>query len=644
MKRILTITLCAYFIIVMLSACGGGGEWEEAVTAPDYSGFETTGELSGGGALYEANLSAVNVAMDGDDAVLTLSFISNSRFSGSGTEREVGNPPKFTVYGLEDPERIVIDINSLSYWDYTRELDTGASDNILGTFNYSPEQGGEFRLYIELAHGVAYAVEESGSDVILTLRPLAEAAAQSPDGTEPVKAIDVTEGEKAAEGSAFHIVANAYRDYCSGRISCPEMTPVLADDRKNVMLISCGFSSKGEAETLMKEILSREASAVPADWSIVELEENALPSYSEEMEYMAAFDVYPARINGEATALDVAVADGLSLAVTPENDGVLYAKHISLYEAGGGAIEYEELWLQRFNGEAQELVSFQFDTIESAKYSPDGRRLAVLERSGESAHLYIFDVDSRDLISDLSSLGFGDTVSAYCFDSMGGCIYSIGGSGAIVVNQYDFNVPAESKRHTVVDDKGADESSLGFYGGEVYFCETTLDSGATMYRVKPEGGLRREYLKADSFEFSRDGRYLAYADNKTDVTMESTQPPEFRVLDLETGESRLVTGDFLVYTFTWSLDATKLYYFENKLTGSAGEESEGESAANDSANDPFPYTLWCYDMATGASTEEADLSSTAILASGDAGRVYLNYTDPETLGDVVRATYVLDIK
>lgn len=86
-----------------------------------------------------------------------------------------------------------------------------------------------------------------------------------------------------------------------------------------------------------------------------------------------------------------------------------------------------------------------------------GRKLAVLEMAGESAHLYVFDVDSHDLITDLSAVGFGDTISTYCWDSMGGRLFSISGSSDITVHQYDFNVPTENKRHTDVDKKGCDE-------------------------------------------------------------------------------------------------------------------------------------------------------------------------------------------
>ena len=639
MRRYLSIILIAALFAALLPGCGAK---EEANAAPevDYSGFETEEAVSGGGALYEANLSSLVFSKEGGDTVLTLDFTSDSRLSSGGNEREVLNPPKYRIYSLPEPNRLVIEFESLSYWDYTRELEASLPSEIQGVFNHSPQQGGAFSLFIEMSDECAYKAEADKSTLKITLRPVLSAETPPPEETDS-GAIDVLAGEAAAANAAYYVVANAYRDYCDGALSCPEMAPVLASDRANILLISEGFRNKGEADELMSAILAREARAVPADWSVVELPFGSLPVYSEEMEYMAAFDVMAARLNDVETALEIAVPDGLCLAVTPERDGMLYAKHVSEYEAGGGGYDYELLCVADGSGRSRELVSFEFDTIESASYSPDGRKLAVLERSGESSHLYIFDVDSRDLLTDLSSVGFGDTISAYCWDAMGGRIYSIGGSGEIVIHQYDFNVPAENKRHTIVDKKGADESSLGFYDGEVYFCESTLEEGALMFRVKPEGGLRKKFISAGTFEFSPNGRYLAFADDNSDVTGESTEPPEFSIMDLETGETRNIMEDFSVYTFKWSLDATKLYFFENRLTGSAGEGEGGESA--ESSDDPYPYRLWVYDVASGTSKPVADLTSTNICVSPSASMVYLCFVDRETLGDVVRATYILNI-
>lgn len=654
MRKFLAAVLIVLLSAFSLYGCEKGDVLSPENAGQDLEGFSVGDVLEGGGTVKNANLYSLNMKDEGADTVLILDFVSDSKLSGTGTQMEVGNPPKYKVYTLGKPYRLVIEFQSLAYWDYEREFDADASELIQGAFNYSPEQGGVFRLYLQLSREAAYQVSDEDSVITITLRPIRQAETEGTPAPTEDGAVDILEDEIAPAGMAYYVLANAYRDYCSGSIAADEMTPVLSLNGVNILLISEAFKSKNAAEALMEEILAREANAVRANWEVVELADGALPDYSQEMDYLAAYDVAPARVGGEPVQSEVVIPDGLFLTMTPDNGGLLYSRHMTEYEAGGSLTEYELLYVQYPDGGSRQLLDFEFQTVESAKYSPDGRKLAVLERSGESAHLYVFDVDSRDLLTDLSSMGFGDTVSAYCWDGMGGRIFSIGGSNEIVVNQYDFNVPSESKRHTVVDKKGVDETSLGFLNGEVFFCETTLENGPQMFRIKPEGGLRRLYLAADAFAFSEDDRYLAYTDNKNDYAAAQDsadssvgEKPVFAVVDLQTGSVVNIETDFRVYSFIWSKDAKKLFYFENMLSGDTGEGGEGSEggegggAASSAGNDPYPYRLWVYDMTTGKSSAIGDLTTTNIGISTSGDTVYICYVDPETLGDVVRATYAL---
>ncbi len=647
MRRILAAASALVLLALTLGGCKNGGTLSPGEVAQDLSGFSLEGSASGGGTVRNANLNLVEMRDENGDTVITLDFVSDSTLSGEGTQKDVVNPPKYKIYTLGKPCRLVIEFESLAYWDYERTFDPDSSELVQGVFNHSPAQGGVFRLYIQLSRESAYKVSAEDSVVTVTLRPIRKAAS-TPQATGTDAAVDVFEDEAAPAGSAYYVLANAYRDYCEGLIATKEMTPVLASDGVNILLISKAFSTKNAAGALMEATLGREENTVPANWEVILLADGKLPSYSEEMDYLASYDMTAARRDDEPVKLDVVIPDGLFLAMTPGNDGLLYSKRVVEYEAGGGMNEYELLYVLPLGGQARKLFDFEFQTIESARYSPDGRKLAVLEKSGESAHLYVFDADSRDLLTDLSGMGFGDTVSAYCWDGLGGRIFSIGGAGEIVVNQYDFNVPSESKRYSTVDKKGVDETSLAFRDGEVYFCETTLDRGAEMFRIKPEGGLRRLYLAADAFAFSEDERYLAYTNNKTDyglsTTPGTTAPANsvFAVADLQTGEVRAVEADFRVFTFIWSADAKRLFYFENRLSGDTGEGGDGTDApASSPDQDPYPYRLWVYDMETGESRIVADLASTNIGMSASGALVYVCYVDAETLGDVVRATYAL---
>ena len=633
LRNTIAAVLILSFMLAALSGCGKG-EPQPTPVPQSLEGFETEAPLTGGGTLMNANLNSLRAEKAGvDDIRITLSFIGGSRMSAGTDEREVRNVPRFTVSMLEDPARLVVSFESILYWDYLRDLDLGGLEFLLGTFGAAFEGSERFNLYIQLADDAAYQVKEESDRIEILLRPIEEAPAPEAEATPEVGAIDIVEDTAAPEGQAFYLVANAFSAYTEGLL--PEgcgIAPVLSSDLETPLLISKGFGERSAAETLMADILSTNQGLIGSDFRVELMEKGTLPAYDEAMEYAAAYEQQPIRINGTPTALEPAIEDGLFLAVTPDKKGLLYTKRIR-ESSIGETYEYEQLCVMR-GREAKPLLSFEFHTVESAAYSPDGRKLAVLERADEAAHLYVFDLDTKELLTDLTEMGLGDTVSAYVWDSMGGRIFSIGGSGEIAVHQYDFNVPSENKRHTVVDKKGVDESSLAFFGGEVYFCESG-EGGAVIYRIKPEGGKRRSFAEGEAFAISPDGRYMAASDT-------TGEQASFTLLNMQDGSESIIAEGMAVSTFFWAPDASRLFYIENRLSGSEGEATEEtESAAP--VNDAYPYRLWVYDVREGKARQAADLPYVSVSAGADADTVYLSFTDSETMGEAVRATYAVNV-
>lgn len=634
MRLMKNFLLCLLSLALLLLAGCSKGPLEATPPPQSLDGFQTEGELGGGGTLLDANLNAVHAAAEQNgDVRLTLAFIGGSRMSGGQTEREVANVPRYTVTLLPEPARLAVAFEQITYWDYLRDLDLGASAFLLGSFGAVFEGSKAFTLYVQLSGDAAYQVIENKTNIEILLRPIAaEPVEPEPTQTSAGNAIDVGAEEYAAADEGYYAVANAFQAYCAGTLpGNVGMTPVLAADRSTVLLISEKFTAKSKAEALRESILAKGAGLVPSDWHVQKLKNGELPAYDEAMDYMAAYEELPARIDGQARALTPLIPDGLFLAAMPDKQGMLYSKRVTRGTLGE-AYEYEQLRVLNADGTSKPLLSFEFQTIESVKHSPDGRKLAVLERAAESAHLYVFDLDTKELLTDVTDMGFGDTVSAYVWDSTGGRLFSIGGSGEIAIHQYDFNVPAENKRHTVVDRKGVDEGSLAFFDGEVYFTEATMEGGGMIYRIKPEGGTRRSYIAGSAFGLSGDGRYMAY--NAVEGGTE-----QFAVRDMQTGTLSTVTDEFSVYTFLWSMDGTALYYIENRLSGNAGEDAESTQLPNDA----YPYRLWVYDMQTGESRAVADLPYASIAVSYRPNEVYLCYIDSATLGEVVRATYIINV-
>ncbi len=667
-KRIFTIFIAA--LLVFICGCVRDIQPEESeLPALSYEGF-TDQSTSGGAELNGCNLRMVTVewaSTDIDtvfDTVITLDFRMGSNLTEGDSELTLRTLPDYEISIVGEPYRLAIKIGKLEHTDYLYNcgyFDSGSSllsdeekvdlddavtydrmpnnnEIILGNFSVSDATDGSYTLYFQLSNAAMYSVQEADSALVVTLRPVMSTGSetQAPSASDNSDIIDVSSAEKAGDGEAYYVLANAFDAYRSGKLNHDEMTPTLSNDLNSILLISKGFSSKDEAEQLMKKLKSNESGIAESQLSIVRVKNGELPKYESGMANLAAYDVAPYKTNDGSEQVSVSIPDGLALAITPDKSACLYSKRIKEYADGGESMEYEQLWLYSYSGSSRAFSSYQFQQIVSAAYSPDGRRLAVLEMAGESSHLYVFDVDSRDILNDLSAMGFGETISAYCWDSMGGRIFSIGGNGEIAVHQYDFNVPSESKRHSIVDKKGCDEGTVGFANGEVFFIETGLDPVGTIYRIKPEGGTRREFISGNNFRISPDSRYMAYTVPQSDA--EDSDSYIFAYIDMQSEETFEITRAFNVFTFFWSNDGKKLYYFENKLNGSG---DDGVEAAEASVEE-YPYILWVYDISSRESKVVAELMSTSVISGKTADTVYVCYKDSETLGNVIRATYALN--
>jgi hypothetical protein len=120
MRRILAAASALVLLALTLGGCKNGETVSPGEAAQDLSGFSLEGSASGGGTVRNANLSLVEMKDENGDTVITLDFVSDSTLSGEGTQRDVVNPPKYKIYTLGKPCRLVIEFESLAYWDYER--------------------------------------------------------------------------------------------------------------------------------------------------------------------------------------------------------------------------------------------------------------------------------------------------------------------------------------------------------------------------------------------------------------------------------------------------------------------------------------------------------------------------------------------
>ncbi|MEG1547829.1 MAG: hypothetical protein RR527_03735 [Clostridia bacterium] len=648
------IILAAITIILVLLAVSCKNKNTNDDIAKLTEGFATDGELKGGVQITEPNVSDVKVSDSGDDVTVSLKFLSGSRLSGGESESPASAVPTYRVYMLPSPARLVIELPGLAYWDYVRNFEVGNESRVAGYFQNTNADSTATLIYLQLTQNAAFKTEESGDTLNITLRMLPDTVQEKKnDGIEDV-----------LTGKRFYVIADAYRDYCDGVLSRQiDMQPVLCGNGIDVVLISNPFDSEGTATSFMQNVLAGQENAVESDWRIVTLSNNEFPQYDESYRFSEVYNIHTARINNNELTPPVFIEDGLFLCVSNDRDGYLYSKRIVGGDIGEASYAYQQIYIKDNNGESRRLLKYEFETIEKAMYSPDGRKLAVLCRVAESSHLYVFDMDTKELLVDLADTGIGDMVSAFTWDDMGSAIYAVGGASATQVHEYDFNVPDQNNRHSVVDKKGADEGCIAYCNGEVYFVETDMNNGPMIYRIKPDGGVRKNFMPGSAFALSSNNKYMAINASSGDYsastpqgeqpTPNSTAAPNttasvkkvnrLELYDMTTGETKLITDAFAVYDFLWSWDCTKLYYFENRLSGGSTEGTTEGSDTEQTKTDPFPYTLWAYNVATGENSKIADLPYTSIAVSNRPNDVYLLYYDEATGGNVLRATYAISV-
>lgn len=640
----------ALCLILTLALCGCAAP-SNVQTESVLPGYRSAGDIAYGGSAQGAgDLNAKSLSIqtqaNGEKAetVLTFSFVSGSRMSG-GVEEQAGcGVPVYSVYTLDNPARLVVEFENLAHWDYRHGLEL-TSPLLRGTFQHSLFGSPRVSLYFQLSQPALFTTAEEGDTLSIHLLP-----------------------KNRQEQTSYFVTANAYSGYCSGTISAEfNISPTLASDLQNVLLISPAMQTEAQADAYLADALRLYPSIPAEQWQVVTLTGDELPAYDSTLNYLAALNTPAVRLlSGSEITLPTLVPDGLYLCDLPNGAGFLFSRELP---SESGTNEYQQLYMMRQDGQTALATAFEFSAIEKAQYSPDSRKLAVLERTSGSTHLYVFDADTYELLNDLSEMGFGGNTSTFIWNSLGNTIYAITGVSGVELHQFDYSIPDEASRHSVVDRNSVDEGSLGYCDGELYFSHATMEEGSVVYHIKPEGGIRKPFTDGSRFVISEDARYMAVV-RSSENTGTATSKNSLILYELATGGTRLITDKFYPYDCIWSQDCTKLYYIESRISGGQTEDdtsaaqtegadntadgatadpadTEAEGSAPETAegivSDPYPYTLWVYDVAMGTSERLLDLSAPNVFAGNNADILYLNRYETDEFGTRMRASYLLDL-
>lgn len=590
-----------FFLIVAISVCLLMG----CSTQKDQEDVEYTPEQSVSGGVSSPaeniNLKDIDITMDGDQTIITLSMLSGSRKAGYA-ESKLVKLPEYEIIQLEQPQRLVIKLENMSYWDYEQKTTWALSDFVLGVFREVPGDDDSLIVYVQLSKDADFSVEEAEGDLIIRLMP----------GSDN-------------ESAKYFCVSNAFFEHQEG--TWPdniEMMPVLCSDSENKMLISKPFNTKEQALAFM-EVANKtiEQTLFAKTLHVIDLAKNSLPDYETGTDYSQADKKSVVMRQGVLIDTPVILQNGKYLATTADGR-IAFSRR---YKPEEPALEQdvynfsEKLWILEPNGRIQNIEVSEFFSIDEAAFSVDGRYLCILDVSIENRVLYIYDFKTEELIN-LGEEGFGSQTAAFAWSDQGNMLYAMTGYGSMQMMSCEFLSDGSIYIEAVEEQAGA-EGKLGVSQGRLFFADNFAGQAGKIYEI---GESRREITDGVDFCISPDGKtmlVLEAASHEGEVVLTS-----LKLCDIETGAEKYITKNADIISFSYSQNGGKVYFTDMMI---------------DDVVEGYDYGLYTYDIISGVPAERVALCSNGEFSlAATSGEIYfVEYIDDIDTG--FNATYVYDL-
>jgi hypothetical protein len=571
--RKLTCIIAILIAVVLLFGCAVNKETENPLQS-----------ASGGSAntANNTNLKDINITTDGDETVVKLSFLSGSRKAGYA-ESKLLSVPEYTVEQLSSPQRIMITLQGISFWDYEQKASWALSDFLLGLFQEAPAANDSLILYLQLSNAAEFNVDESEGDLVIRLKP---ANAQS--------------------GLRYYCVSNSFFEHQEG--TWPQsinMQPVLCSDLENKLLISQPFNTMEEAESYRDSINSELQRALPGNsLSVIGLNAGVLPDYTD-IDFSAAENKSVVMKDGEAADTPLLLQNGRYLATAPDGR-IAFSRSYRPEEPALSQDEYldsEKLWILDTSGRVKSVdttePSMVFYTIDSAQFSYDSRYICLKDVSIENSVLYVYDFNTKALFN-LGEEGFGNQTAAFAWSDTGDTLYAMTGYGdALQMLSCTFADDGGHSINAVEEEPGA-IGQLCVSQGTLFFADSYA---GVIYQI---GETRTELTRGMDFAVSPEGDTMAVLE--TSVSDSEQVLTNLKLYDIVTGEYRVITENADIASFGFSPNGSKVYYTD--------------AAIGDEAVEGYEYGLFAYDIGKGEKSMLA-LCSTGDVAMGASGSIYL---------------------
>ena len=580
MKRLCFWALCLILIASLAASCA---------PQQDQSGAPQTTQ---GGTATDAkniNIKDIDILKQDENTVVTFSLLSGSRKAGYA-ESKLTQLPAYQIEMLDQPQRLKIKFDNISFWDYEPKDSWMESDTIQGLFREVPANNSSLIIFIQLTRSASFDVKEDEGNLVLTIKP----------GTENTD-------------TKYYCTANAFYEHQEGRWpEAVDMQPVLCSDLQNKLLISHPFDTKEEAQAFMQSIEKPVKDALPeAALTVVGIGKNALPDFSSDIDYSFLENRGVLMKDGSFLNTSVLLDNGRYLD-TASDGRVVFSRAYKPEEPSMQQDNYlmsERLWIQGADGRANIIDVSEFFLITKAKFSPDGRYLAILDSSIENSVLYVYDFTNTVLIN-LGEEGFGSQTTDFAWSDVGSTLYAMtGNSDTKQMRSCTFGADGSIQIQAVEELEGA-EGSVAVRNGLVYFADKTTG------RVYEIGETRRDLTGGVDICARSDSNQLLVLE--TQPSADEQVPTSLKLFNLDTGETVMITNGTDIVDFGF-MPGGKVYFLDAKIADAA----EG-----------FPYGLFVYDIA-GGTLQEIAVCGTDEFATSDSGVLYfIDY-----LGEVENGFY-----
>ena len=575
MKKLIAFML-AGIMLLCLSSCG-----KETNNPSD-----ALNVVSGGSEQESANLKDILVEKTEQGVRLVFSFVCGSEGVTAQEQAMKGLPP-YTLSLTDTPYRLKLSIAALAHWDYVNNSiisdETGLIQGGVVKVLPSESRSGATDLYFNLSSMTNMTVSEEDGRLVVDLAKKDFQASQ-----------------------AYYVVGTLYYEYSEGSLpEEAELTPTLATDLTNVVMISRAFGEQSEAEALMNKIKTDFSEALAGkELRVIQLEAGKLPEYYAQEDLDAINLKKVIRRDGQEETAQALFPDGVFICWSPDKSTAVFSKRSEGTSYDEMALEY--LFTVDSQGVKTQLLNDEYAQIVFGAYSPDGSKLLIIEQVDEIQYCSIYDFNTHTR-TNLPEEEVGTYISGIAWASDSQSIYMMSAVD-IMLNLKKYDI-ASGETSPVSEGAGID-TSLYAFDGKLYYIDV-VDEAETLVSLELESGEQNEIAEVGMFSMSSDGRYILLQSNEADMSDGYTK---LSLYDNQTGESKELIGERIISDYFFSVNNDKVY------------------VVSDTEEDVFMHEIYCYDIASGSLSKLFDCVN-GILDAGREGELLVRTTYSTSRGD-----------